>query len=154
MKNESDQPSMYEVFLSHARADRALRLVVARTLEQFEVTLMEWLLIGAVAEKGTGGATMTEVATKLDVTLPQVTALAIGLTKAKLLKQKISRQDRRSRRLYGIPSTAALLADIEKHMRKAAQEFMHDIPAADREGYFKVLQTLADRKPARIASAA
>lgn len=153
MKDNPNTLSMYEIFLAHSRADRALRLVVSRALEQFEVTMMEWLLMAAVAEKDAKGATMTDVATKLDVTLPQVTALAIGLTKAKLLKQKISRQDRRSRKLYCSPAALKVVEGIEKQLSETIQEFMSDIPGSHLEGYFKVLQVLATRKPGRIIAA-
>jgi hypothetical protein len=72
---ESEEITMYQACLLHSRADRALRLVIARQLDQFNVTMMEWLLMGAVSSGPKDGMTMSAVAAALDVTLPQVTAL-------------------------------------------------------------------------------
>jgi DNA-binding MarR family transcriptional regulator len=138
--------SMYEACLLHSRADRALRLVVSKQLEQFNVTMMEWLLMGAVYYGPKEGMTMSAVAQALDVTLPQVTALTAGLTKQKLLKQKISRQDRRSRRLICTTAGKKLLEEIEQAVNTAMREWVSDIPRDQLEVYFKTVEALANKK--------
>jgi DNA-binding MarR family transcriptional regulator len=142
--------SMYEVCLFHSRADRALRLVVSRRLEQFNVTMMEWLLMGVVQGGPKEGMTMSAVANALDVTLPQVTALTASLTKLKFLKQKISRQDRRSRRLVTTATGKKLLTDIEGEVNKAMQEWVADIPEESLQVYLKTVELLANRRPGEM----
>ncbi len=152
-----DQPehmTIHQTILAHTRADRALRLAVTRALEQFNVTLMEWLLIGTVGEHGSKGATMTDVAVRLDVTLPQITALTIRLTKAKLLKQKLSRRDRRSRKLYCTPPASKMLSGIETLIRQTVDELVSGVSPEQFQGYVDVIQLLADRKPGSIAQKA
>lgn len=139
--------TMYEACLTHSRADRALRVVVSRQLENFDVTMMEWLLMGVVCHGPKTGTTMSEAAATLDVTLPQVTALTAGLTKAKLLKQKVSRQDRRSRRLVCTKAGKKLLDETETAANEALDEWLADIPQAQLEAYLKTIETLASRKP-------
>lgn len=144
----SDQPiTMYEACLLHSRADRALRVVVSRQLERFSVTMMEWLLIGVVGDGPKEGVTMSAVASTLDVTLPQVTALTASLTKSKLLKQKIGRQDRRSRRLICTTAGKRLLEEIEQATNTALDEWLTDIPTEQLQSYFKTLELLATRRP-------
>ncbi|HTE21519.1 MAG TPA: MarR family transcriptional regulator [Candidatus Limnocylindria bacterium] len=138
--------SMYEACLLHSRADRALRLLVSRQLEQFNVTMMEWLLLGATQGGPKEGMTMSAAASALDVTLPQVTALTASLTKLKLLKQKISRQDRRSRRLITTSAGKKLLAEIEGAVNTAMQEWVADIPPGQLQTYMQTLKLLANRK--------
>lgn len=138
--------SMYEACLLHSRADRALRMVVSKQLEQFNVTMMEWLLLGAVSAGPKEGMTMSSVAAALDVTLPQVTALTAGLTKQKIIKQKISRQDRRSRRLVCTTAGKKLLSEIELAVEKAMREWVEDIPTDDLQTYFKTVEFLATRR--------
>jgi DNA-binding MarR family transcriptional regulator len=145
-----EMSSMYEVCLFHSRADRALRLVVSRRLEQFNVTMMEWLLMGVVAGAPKEGMTMSAVAAALDVTLPQVTALTASLTKLKLLKQKISRQDRRSRRLGITAAGKKLLTDIEEEVNKAMLEWVADIPEDQLEVYLKTVELLANRRSGEV----
>lgn len=138
--------SMYQACLLHSRADRALRMVVSRQLEQFNVTMMEWLLMGVVCAGPKEGMTMSAVAGALDVTLPQVTALTASLTKAKLLKQKVSRQDRRSRRLQATPAGKRLLEDIEKAVNTALRDWVADIPPDQLKQYLQTVTLLANRK--------
>lgn len=139
--------TMYDACLTHSRADRSLRMLVSRQLEKFDVTMMEWLLMGVVCNGPKRGVTMTDAATTLDVTLPQVTALTAGLTKAKLLRQKISSQDRRSRRLVCTNAGKQLLDETEQAANEALNEWLSDIPAAQLDAYLETIKTLANRKP-------
>lgn len=138
--------TMYEACLAHSRADRALRLVVSKQLEKFNVTMMEWLLMSVVEKGPKEGMTMSAVASSLDVTLPQVTALTASLTKLKLLKQKVSRQDRRSRRLVMTVAGKKLLAEIEEVVNKAMREWVSDVPEDQLKVYLKTVEILANRK--------
>lgn len=138
--------TMYQACLLHSRADRALRMVVSRQLDQFNVTMMEWLLLGAVSAGPKEGLTMSAVAAALDVTLPQVTALTAGLTKQKILKQKISRQDRRSRRLIATTAGKKLLTEIEQSVELAMRDWVADVPGEELKTYLKTVEFLATRK--------
>jgi DNA-binding MarR family transcriptional regulator len=90
---------------------------------------------------------MSAVAAALDVTLPQVTALTASLTKAKLLKQKVSRKDRRSRKLVVTATGKKLLDEIEVAADKGMKEWLADIPEEQLNTYFETVKILADRKP-------
>ncbi len=147
MEQGDSSLTMYEACLLHSRADRALRVMVSRQLERFDVTMMEWLLMGVVATGPPEGLTMSSVAATLDVTLPQVTALTASLTKTKLLRQKVSRQDRRSRRLMPTPACRRLLDEIERSIKAAMLEWMADIPSDQLGTYFETIRLLAARKP-------
>lgn len=146
-KDDTPIITMYQALLLHSRADRALRLVVARQLERFNVTMMEWLLMGTVQNGPKDGMTMSAVASALDVTLPQVTALTANLTKLKLIKQKVSRQDRRSRRLVGTSAGKKQLSVIEDELEKAMREWVGDIPREQWQVYLETVEILANRKP-------
>lgn len=139
--------TMYQALLLHSRADRALRMVVARQLEKSNITMMEWLLMGTVQQGPEEGMTMSAVAGALDVTLPQVTALTANLTKLKLIKQKVSRQDRRSRRLVGTSAGEKLLGVIEEEIESAIRNWVGDIPTEQWREYLKTVEILGSRKP-------
>ncbi len=145
--DDASSITMYQACLLHSRADRALRLVVSKKLDQFNVTLMEWLLMGTVKNGPKEGMTMSAVAATLDVTLPQVTALITNLTKHKLLKQKISRQDRRSRRLVSTNAGNKLVENIEQEVDQAMRDWVNDIPSDQLQTYIKTIAVLAERKP-------
>lgn len=119
---------------------------MARQLESYKVTMMEWLLMGVVCHGDKTGITMSEAASTLDVTLPQVTALTAGLTKAKLLRQKVSSQDRRSRRLVCTASGRQLLDNVEQAADQALTEWLSEIPENQLDNYLKTLEVLAYKK--------
>lgn len=132
--------TMYEAFLLHARADRSIRLVVGRELAPFNITMMQWLLLVTVQNGASTGVRMTELAEKLDVTMPQVTALTNDLTKLKLVKQKINAKDRRSRCLVMTPAGTGVVADADKALDGALKKLFKDISTDDIKNY---LQTAA-----------
>lgn len=141
-----DSPiTMYEACLLHARADRALRTVVAKQLESFKVTMMEWLLLGVVCNGPDKGLSMSTVAKSLDVTLPQVTALVSNLVKQRLAKQKTQSHDRRSRHVVATNRGRALLEDIEEAVTRAMKEWLNDIPREKLATYLDTVRILATR---------
>jgi DNA-binding MarR family transcriptional regulator len=89
--------TIYELGLTHSKADRALRTIVAEQLESMQLTMMQWLLLGVVKTAPKQGLSMTEIAENMDITLPQVTALLSDVSKRRLIKLKTQRKDRRSR---------------------------------------------------------
>ena len=137
--------TMYEASLLHSRADRALRAVVSRRLEQFQLTMMEWLLLGTVKHAGKEGLTMSAAASTLDVTLPQVTSLSASLTRAKLLRQRVNRQDRRSRRLVATAAGQKLVSETEEATSSVLDDWLADVPPDEFDAYMKTVKTLADR---------
>ncbi len=113
--------NMYEICLLHARSDRALRSKIASLLEESQITMMEWLLLGVVSGGPSKGSTMSDIAKSLHVTLPQVTALVNKLLPLKLVKQKSASSDRRSR-LVSLTSKGQLVFDENKEIMDDAQQ--------------------------------
>jgi DNA-binding MarR family transcriptional regulator len=147
MTDNNRLTTMYQVCLLHSRTDRSLRMIISRHLEQFNITMMEWLLMEVVSGGPREGMTMSGVAAALDVTLPQVTALTASLTKVKLLKQKVSRRDRRSRHLVCTPVGQQLLHDVEADVNTAMTDWVADIPRPQLGAYMETIRILANRKP-------
>ncbi len=135
---------MYQACLMHARADRALRLLIANQLEQFDLTMMEWLLLATVCNGPREGMTMSAVAGTLDVTLPQITALTNSLVKTRLVKQKVSSQDRRSRQLTCTIAGKRLIARIEDAVNDSMKQWLGDIPHDQLENYMHTVEKLAN----------
>lgn len=135
--------TMFDACLLHSRADRSLRSVVSKRLEKFDITMMEWLLLCAVDKSGKEGLTMSAAASTLAVTLPQVTSLSASLTKAKLLKQKVNRKDRRSRRLVSTPSGQKLMAEIDEVTDSALDEWLEDLTQDQLQSYLDTVKILA-----------
>jgi DNA-binding MarR family transcriptional regulator len=136
--------NMYEICLLHARSDRALRSKIASLLEESKITMMEWLLLGVVAEGPVKGSTMSDVAKSLHVTLPQVTALVNKLLPLKLVKQKSASSDRRSR-LVSLTSKGQLVFEENKKIMDNAQQGLFE-GASDQDlnAYSQILTKLSE----------
>ncbi len=141
---ESREISMYQACLMHARADRALRAVVANQLEEFDLTMMEWLLMATVSGAPKDGMTMSAVASALNVTLPQVTALANSLVKSRLMKQKVNVSDKRSRYLTVSITGKRLIGKVEESINRSMQKWLEDIPKDELIVYMATVEKVAN----------
>ena len=135
---------MYEISMQHARADRALRNIIARELEQFKVSMMEWLLLGVVVGGPDKGMSMSSIAASLDVTMPQVSALVGNLIDQKLVKQKALKEDRRTRVVTPTARGKVLLKDMEQATNAALKNSQSKISADDWMAYQRTLTQLAE----------
>lgn len=131
----------------HSRADRNLRDVVTKQLDEHDLTMMQWLMLATVCDHAGKGMTMSEVAKVLDVSLPQVTALMNDLVKAKFLRQKISSEDRRSRRLTCTISGKRLAGKIETSIGESMRDWLDGIPKEQLVSYMKTVEELSSRSP-------
>jgi DNA-binding MarR family transcriptional regulator len=136
-------PTMYELCLMHARADRALRSVVTGQLESYHLTMMEWLALGTLSAAPKAGLSMTEVAAALDVTLPQVTALVSSLIKSKFIKQKVLASDRRGRQVMITLKGKRTLNKLESVIAVAMRDWSKDIPREQLYAYIDTVDQLA-----------
>lgn len=143
LMNSFELPSMYELCLMHARADRAMRSIISKQLEPTTLTMMEWLALSVVSQSPREGYSMSEVARALDVTLPQVTALAVTLIKTKLIKQKVLATDRRGRQVTITTKGSRLLGKIEQHIALAMQGWTKDIPNDQLSNYINTVSRLS-----------
>jgi DNA-binding MarR family transcriptional regulator len=146
--------TMYETCLLHARADRALRSLVGVRLEQYKLTMMEWLLLSVVCEGPPEGMSMSAVAQALDVTLPQITALATKLLNLKLVRQKTQSHDRRSRHVLATGKGKSFLEDIEEELSTALHEWMSELPRPEYEAYMGTVKWLASHRPPGVGGGA
>jgi len=142
--SEINDMTIYEICLLHSRADRALRLVVARELESHDITMMQWLLLATTAQGPSAGTRMTELAEALDVTMPQITALMNDLAKQNLVKQKINAADRRSRRLIVTKQGKDLLSNITAALDTAIKEWLRAVPENQLNSYLATVRQLAE----------
>ena len=144
--DEPFRPSMFQACLLHSRADRVLRTVIGNLLARFRLTMMEWLLLGAVNEGPKEGITLSAIAKVLDVSQPQVTALMDKVSTQKLVKQKVLREDRRSRSVVLTIRGRRLVEDIEEAMSDYLKTWAEHVPPEQLEAYLRTVRTIADHQ--------
>lgn len=135
--------NMYDVCLLHARSDRSLRAAIAAQLEESQITMMEWLLLGVVSAGSPKGSSMSDIAKTLHVTLPQVTALVNKLLPLKLIKQKSANIDRRSRLVLLTTKGVSVFQDSSALLNAAQNDILQNVSEDEIQVYIKVLEQIS-----------
>lgn len=138
----------HEKSLLVARSSRVIRSFLASEVEDghSSVTFMEWLVLGLAVDSGSKGLTMSEAAAMLDVTLPQVTAIANRLIEHKLVVQKVEAKDRRARRLRATSKGKKIIRAKEEQITEAIREWLYKdtgLTFDDMNHFFYVLNQIS-----------
>lgn len=137
-------PTMYQLCLLHARADRAMRSVVAKQLEAQGITMMEWLSLGVVVAGPKDGVSMSHIAKVLDVTMPQVTALIVKLINQNMIKQKVLASDRRGRQVIATTKGKRVLTKLETTIASTMRLWSKNIEKEQLKVYIETVSKLAN----------
>ncbi|CAN5663281.1 hypothetical protein BH23PAT2_BH23PAT2_06300 [soil metagenome] len=135
--------SMYEACLLHSRADRNLRSLVADQLEPFDVTMMEWLVLGVVRACTGIGMSMSAIAKELSITLPQLTPLVQELIKKAYITQQFDLNDQRTRYVSTTKKGLQVLEQIEQATEQAMRTWASSLPREDIRTYIRTVRFLA-----------
>lgn len=147
MDEQTERPTMYQTCLLHARADRVFRTIVSSQLDQFKITLMEWLLLGVVKDAAKSGVTLSQIAKALDVSQPQITALMDKVASQNLVRQKVLRSDRRSRSVVLSTRGLKLVDNIEETIGAYLNEWWGNVPAEQLDAYLKTVRAISEFRP-------
>lgn len=122
-----------------------MRAVVSKQLEAQKITMMEWLTLGVVMAGPKDGVSMSQIATTLDVTLPQVTALISNLLDAKMIKQQILASDRRGRQVTGTTRGKKAWTRLEDSIAEAMRTWSKGIDRAQLKTYILTVAKLSKK---------
>jgi DNA-binding MarR family transcriptional regulator len=128
----------------HARAESALRVVVARAIKQFGLTVTDWTIINTLANDESGEFTVTRIGEVFDVNTPQAVGLVKDLVKRSLVRQKVSSKDRRVKYLIITRSGKKLAYDAEQSILHAMRYWLFDLSDSEIEQYIAVQRKLID----------
>lgn len=148
--NNFNELTAYEVCLNHARADRVLRTSVSKQLDELNITMMEWLLLGVVCNGSNDGVSMSSIAKSLDVTLPQVTALTNKVLQSKLVRQKTQATDRRSRHIMATAKGKTVLEESEQRVSAMFKTWVADKDQSQIQHYIDTVGMIAGQEAADL----
>lgn len=148
MDEASSVLSTYQACLLHSRADRILRSVVSHHLEEFDLTMNEWLLLGVLGDAPKTGLSLSSVAEVLDVSQPQITALMTDMVTRRYVKQKVSKKDRRSRFVMLTARGDRLLQQIEKSINGTFDIWSEVMAQPQFEEYIEIMSQIKSSRQA------
>lgn len=137
----------YQACVLQARAYRTLRIFMEGQLKAFNLTMMEWVMLGLVVADENSTYTMTDLADLIDVGQPLITNMVNRVSEAGLVARVVDRDDKRSKHIKALPKGVKLAAEVEDTLRRAMREWLSDIPRAELEGYVKMMMKLAQKNP-------
>lgn len=124
-----------------AKSHKALRDTVTRGLDRHGLSPTAWSLLGAVAHSP-NGIRLVELAERLAVKAPFVTAMANELVERGLVERVQHQFDRRAKLLTLTKKGRQFVADVETDVAGELKGLLEGLSEADLRAYQKVLETI------------
>lgn len=133
----------YQAGATQASVHRSLQKLCDRILEPFDITKMQWLIIGHVLDAGVAGVRISDLAQRLSTTVPYITT-AVNILEARgYLTRKCNHLDSRSKLLVLNPDVISRCQAIEETLRKGLHGALYSqVDQAEFLIYMKVLYQL------------
>ena len=128
--------------LAKIRAERLTREVMSTALEEYNITLMEWLAVGALY-RNEKSLTSSQLAKELDVSKSYITKLTTQLHNKKLIDYTVSPEDKRVTFISLSDGGQKLISDSEPIVRRALAEWLKPIDREHVEIYMQVIVQVA-----------
>lgn len=135
----------YHTGLIQAKAYRALRYYMADFLKKYELTMMEWTLLGHISESSNGGINISDLAELFGVETSLMTNSINKLHSKGLVDRKSDKFDKRIRLVRITKKGASLVKKVEKRLSASLAEWLSDINPKAIVHYVEVLKYLANK---------
>jgi len=134
----------YQTIVLQSRAHRAIKSYLTQLLKQHGLTMMQWSIIGLVADAGDEGVRISDLAKVLDTSLAFITT-SVNVLEAKSFVARAGHNlDNRAKLVRLTPEFAPKVKKIEEDLEHKQQESLYgSIATKDMVAYFKVLRQLA-----------
>ena len=150
-KNVSGLPSLgsittYSSGVLQAKAHRLLNRKMAEFLRPYDITCMQWFIIGLVYDAGPKGLRLSDLMRQLDTTLPFITN-SLNLLESKRIVQKQAHPTDNRTKIVTIrssyrPTVAKTEADLRAHLRELLYD-NDEISPQELQAYISVLIKIA-----------
>jgi DNA-binding MarR family transcriptional regulator len=135
----------YHVGSLESSAHRSIRAFKDQCLKKYELTAMQWYIIGTIQDAGEHGMRITDLSNQLGTTLGFMTN-SVNLLVSKNILERISHvSDSRSKIVVVRSSYKKTFNDIEKELRTLLRNTIYkDLSPQELKSYIKTLHTLAN----------
>lgn len=135
----------YQAVVLQSRAHRAIKTHLTGSLKVHGVTMMQWSILGLVADAGQDGMRISDLAHALDTSLAFITT-SVNVLEAKGFVQRAGHsQDNRAKLVRLTPEFMPKVASIEADLGQKQQNNLYaDIDEKDMAAYFRVLEHFAN----------
>lgn len=135
-------PSTYQVGLLLARTHRILKVYTDTVLIPYDITSVDWALLGLLHDRVTEPMRLSDLATELGVEASFVTVRVNRLAKRDLLILSKNSDDKRVRLACITPAGSTLVNTIEPILRSASRSWLKNIGHLDIYSFVKVMRII------------
>lgn len=137
----------YQAGVAQSSAYRNLNKLFSAMLKEYDLTSMQWFVLGTIFDSGEEGIQLTQLSTKLQTGLPFITNTINLLESKGMVERRNSTTDSRSKRVYitgtFLPVCRQIEADLRSKMRGTVYS---EISPHDLEVYIAVLYKISQLK--------
>lgn len=142
LKIDTTKLNAYSTGLLQGKAYRSLNSALTKALVLFDISIPEWKLMGQLYDHG--DMKLAELADRLDVEAPLVTALIDKLEKKALVKRTQSRTDKRAKIITITSKGKELIEKSEPSVKLAMNDLLKGVSHEQLVTYISVLQTIVN----------
>jgi DNA-binding MarR family transcriptional regulator len=135
----------YQAGVLQAAAQRNLQRTCDEVLKKYDLTTMQWLLIGSIFNAKGDPLRLTDLARSMGTGLPYITNNLNYLESKLMIDRKLNSLDSRSKIILIADKFVKQLEKIEKELRSTLREVLYeDISEDDFKIYINVVMRLAN----------
>ena len=132
----------YQSGIAQASAHRVINRVVSDYLIRYDITAMQWFIIGYVHDAGEAGVTLTELGHVLGTSFPYTTNTINLLESKGFISKKTHSEDSRTKLVTVNKEYEDMVNDIEEGLREELRKTLYSTDNISREElqtYIRVL---------------
>jgi MarR family transcriptional regulator, transcriptional regulator for hemolysin len=133
----------YQIGILVARTHRVLKARTDEVLAPYELTSVDWAIIGLLNDDANNGMKLSVLSEELGVEAPFITVRIKRLQDRKLVSIVSGSNDKRERLATITAAGAKLVATIEPILRKESRKWLKGVGPIDTKGFFSVMKTVA-----------
>lgn len=145
MKKDISQITTYQSGVMQSTAHRILGRIKTQYLSQYNLTAMQWFVIGYVYDAGEQGIRLNDLMKILDTTMPFITTIVTLLESKNILFKVSDTKDSRIKIARLNPDYIATVEEIEAGLREELRTQLYKADHISREElstYIAVLQKI------------
>lgn len=134
----------YQALVYQSRANRLTKARIETILREYNLTMMQWSVLGFIKDAGKQGVRISDLASEIDTSLAFITN-SVNALEAKGMVQRFDHEtDNRAKLVSVTPAYRKKLDGIEKELQKKVGEWLNQhVERAELEVAIKVLRALA-----------
>jgi len=124
-EKDMGQISTYQSGIAQASAHRVINRVVSDFLVRYDLTAMQWFIIGYINDAGSVGLTIGDICQVIDTTLPYTTNTINLLESKGIVNKRVHSKDSRIKIVTLDPTHKAMVEEIEEGLRDELRKTLY-----------------------------